>query len=247
MPCCRFASSLKLNAVLLLDLADGDNPQVVKCSVSWICSPFISCPSTRTSWTPTTITVDDANDVVFVGDSKNAEIHAFDFAGNVVHSIDTPFVTSSLAFRPGLFAPLSETSLVTANITTTSPIVFTATSFHDRFGEPVVGIVDFTTFAIKATGEIGVGTTATIEGGVTLGGAGVEFKIEVKYAGQWTFSLVDVFNEECVVSRPNPCNHKHTLTLLTRYEEHLGSSPYTINVSEGGRARHERNMKILLR
>ncbi|GMI28795.1 hypothetical protein TeGR_g1842 [Tetraparma gracilis] len=88
----------------------------------------------------------------FLGPFVDACAPLIDAAGDATNAVPRASRMVGDSPRPGLFAPLSETSLVTANITTTSPIVFTATSFHDRFGEPVVGIVDFTTFTIKATG-----------------------------------------------------------------------------------------------
>ena len=39
--------------------------------------------------------VDEANALVLVGDSENLEIHAFDFEGNLVHSIDSPLVVTA--------------------------------------------------------------------------------------------------------------------------------------------------------
>ncbi|GMI24188.1 hypothetical protein TeGR_g9544, partial [Tetraparma gracilis] len=163
--------------------------------------------------------VDDANDLVLVGDSKNLEIHAFDFEGNVVHSIDSPLVMAALAFRPGVFAPLSEVSLTSVSITTTSPITFTATGFKDRFGKPLATDVDFSNFAIKVTGDVSssesnVVLTKTISGDEPQGEEGaVWFAVDVPNAGEWTFSLVDVFG--------------------SGYEEHIGGSPYTYFVSEG--------------
>ena len=57
-------------------------------------------------------------DLVLVGDSGNLKVHAFDFEGNVVHTIVLPLIATALAFRPGIFAPLSDVSLTTASPTT---------------------------------------------------------------------------------------------------------------------------------
>jgi hypothetical protein len=198
-PTPKIVSSLKLGVALLIDVHDDREPKVLSCGNGEDCTTFIDCPSTRTSWAPTTIMVDDANDLVLVGDSKNLEIHAFDFEGNVVHSIDSPLVMAALAFRPGVFAPLSEVSLTSVSITTTSPITFTATGFKDRFGKPLATDVDFSNFAIKATGDVSssesnVVLTKTISGDEPQGEEGaVWFAVDVPNAGEWTFSLVDVF------------------------------------------------------
>ncbi|GMI53576.1 hypothetical protein TeGR_g4794 [Tetraparma gracilis] len=116
---------------------------------------------------------------------------------------------------------MSDVSLTTASLTTTSPITFAATGFNDRFGEPLATDVDFSNFAIKATGDVSssssesnVVITKTISGTVTQGEGGeVKFTVDVRNAGEWEFSLVDVFSDE--------------------YEEHIGGSPYTYFVSEG--------------
>ncbi|GMI24787.1 hypothetical protein TeGR_g6246, partial [Tetraparma gracilis] len=162
---------------------------------------------------------DDTNRLVIVGDSKNREIHAFDFEGNVVHSIDSRLITTSLAFKPGVFVSLSTVSLTSLSITTTSPITFAATGFNDRSGKPLATDVDFSNFAIKATSDVSssesdVVLTKTISGTVSRGEGGeITFAVAVPNVGQWTFSLVDVFNDE--------------------YEEHIGGSPYTYTVTEG--------------
>lgn len=202
----------------MVDLRDEDEPKVLSCSNGGECTPFISRPSTRTSWTPTGIVVDDDRELVLVGDSDNTEIHAFDFSGNVIHSIGTPLATSSMAFRPGQFAPLTVMSLETTSPTTTSSVVFQATSFRDRLDEPLSNDAIYSHFAVEAVGEISeignVVTTATITGDVSVGEGGeVEFVVDVPITGEWTFNLVDKFNDE--------------------YEEHIGGSPYTIFVGEG--------------
>jgi hypothetical protein len=146
--------------------------------------------------------VDEANALVLVGDSENLEIHAFDVGGNVVHSIDSPLVVTALASKPGIFAPLAEVSLTTASLTTMSPITFAATGFNDRFGEPLATDVDFSNFAIKATGDVSssesnVVITKTISGAVSQREGGeIKFAVDVPDAGEWIFSLVDVFNSE---------------------------------------------------
>jgi hypothetical protein len=138
-----------------------------------------------------------------VGDSANGEIHAFDFEGNVVHSIEISFVASSLAFRPGLFAPLADVSLETQGLTTTSPVVFSAT-FKDRFGEPLTSAVDISSFAVTATNDVSSEEsdfmlTKTVNGAVSLSESGVvEFAVNATTPGEWTFSIVDVFNNEYV-------------------------------------------------
>jgi hypothetical protein len=207
-PTPKIASSQKLNATLLIDLHDEEDPRIVMCkSATGTCRPILSCPPTRTSWTPTAIMVDDTNDLVLVGDSKNLEIHAFDFEGTVIHSISSPKATTALASRPGAFVPLTDVALTTASPTTTSPIIFMATGFSDRFGEPATADVDFSNFAIKATGDVSasesnVVLTKTITGAVSRGEEGeVNFIVDVSKAGEWTFSLVDVFNEEFVRER----------------------------------------------
>jgi hypothetical protein len=213
------ATSAKLGAALLIDDHDEDL-KIVKCAET--CSPFIACPPTRTSWTPTAILVDDERELVLVGDSENLEVHAsvpapprapplspltpspcrYDFEGNLVHSIETPLATTSLAFKPGLFAPLIDVSLSTASLTTTSPIIFSATSFFNRLGRELPPSVDFSNFAIKATGDVSssesnVVITKTISGSVSQADGGeVRFAADVPTAGEWTFSLVDEFNDE---------------------------------------------------
>jgi hypothetical protein len=194
----REAPSAKLDAMLRID-----DLAVVICSSPDLCSPFISCPSTRTSWAPSTILADDANELILVGDSENREVHAFDFEGNVVHSIGVPFDASSLAFRPGLFAPLADVSLETQNLTTSSPIIFSG-SFKDRFGEPFTSAVDFSSFAVKASSDVSTEEsdyvlTKTVSGVVSLSDSGVvEFAVNATTPGEWTFSIVDVFNNEYV-------------------------------------------------
>ena len=149
------------------------------------------------------ILVDEDRELVLVGDSENREIHAFDFEGNVVHSIGVPFDASSLAFRPGLFAPLADVSLETRNLTTSSPIIFSASS-KDRFGEPFASAVDFSSFAVKASGDVSTEEsdyvlTKTVSGVVSLSDSGVvEFAVNATTPGEWTFSIVDVFNNEYV-------------------------------------------------
>jgi hypothetical protein len=120
-----------------------------------------------------------------------------------VHSIELPLSTTSLAYKPGLSVPLSSVSLATASLTTTSPIIFTASSFFDRLGQELPATsVDISNFAIKATGDVSssesnVVITKTISGDVSQAEGGeVKFAVDVPNAGQWTFSLVDVFNEE---------------------------------------------------
>jgi hypothetical protein len=69
--------------------------------------------------------------------------------------------------------------------------------------------VDFSNFAIKATGDVSssssesnVVITKTISGTVTQGEGGeVNFTVDVREAGEWEFSLVDVFNGEYVRER----------------------------------------------
>ena len=214
-PTPKIASSLKLNATLIIDLNDEDGPKVLSCGIGVVdiggnyCKTLIVRPSTRASWMPTEITVDEENALVLVGDSENLEIHAFDFEGAMVHSIDAPSIVTSLAFKPGVFAPLSNLTLTTASPTTTSPITFAATGFNDRFGKPLATDVDFSNFAIKATGDISssssesnVVITKTISGTVSQGGGGeVTFTVDVPDAGEWEFSLVDVFNGEYVRER----------------------------------------------
>jgi hypothetical protein len=194
-PAPKIASSRKLNATLLIDRRDEENARVVTWDGTSF-SSFVVCPSTLSSWNPTSINVDDARNLVLVGDSENLKIHAFDFEGNVVHTIFLPLITTTLAFRPGIFAPLSDVSLTTASPTTTSPVVF-STSFRDRFGEPLATDVDFSNFAIKAS-FAGTSSESNIEvtetGDVSEGGEGaIRFSINVTRVGLWTFTLVDVF------------------------------------------------------
>jgi hypothetical protein len=141
--------------------------------------------------------VDDARNLVLVGDSENLKVHAFDFEGNVVRTMVSPLIVTALAFRPGTFAPLSDVTLTTASPTTTSPVVF-STSFRDRFGEPLATDVDFSNFDFKASfaGTSSESNAVYAEvGEVSEGEDGeVIFSIDVKRpAGLWTFNLVDVF------------------------------------------------------
>ncbi|GMI54668.1 hypothetical protein TeGR_g1117 [Tetraparma gracilis] len=106
----------------------------------------------------------------------------------------------------------------TQNLTTSSRIIFSA-SFKDRFGEPFTSAVDFSSFAVKASSDVSTEEsdfvlTKTVNGVVSLTDSGVvEFAVDATTPGEWTFSIVDVFNNE--------------------YEEHIGDSPYTYAVAEG--------------
>jgi len=205
-PTPKIASSLRLNATLLIDLHDEDEPKVLSCSDGEDCRTLIVCPSTLMSWRPTEIIVDEENGLVLVGDSENLEIHVFNFEGNVVHSIAAPSVVTSLAFKPGAFAPLSDVSLTTTSLTTMSPVTFLATGVIDRFGEPLTTDLDFSNFAIKATAdissEVNVVTIKTVTGTVSQGDGGeVIFSVNATNAGSWNFSLVDAFSSKYVRER----------------------------------------------
>jgi hypothetical protein len=144
---------------------------------------------------------------VLVGDSENLELHAFDFEGNVVHTASTPSVTTALALKPGLFAPLSDASLTTTSVTTSLPITFSAVP-HDRFDEPLPALSgsDVSSLIIEATGEIGEGVTRTFPGVTSVSAEGeIAFSVDVPVAGNWTFNILDAFS--------------------TGHEEHVGGSP----------------------
>jgi hypothetical protein len=77
-----------------------------------VCEDFIACPSSRESWEPSALLVDDEKELVLVSDSVNDELHVFDLEGNELYTIDVE-ATTSLALKPGVFAPLSDVSLAT--------------------------------------------------------------------------------------------------------------------------------------
>jgi hypothetical protein len=77
-----------------------------------VCEDFIACPSSLASWEPSALLVDDEKELVLVSDSTNDEVYVFDMEGNELYSIDVE-ATTSLALKPGVFAPLGDVSLAT--------------------------------------------------------------------------------------------------------------------------------------
>ena len=105
-------------------------------SFSAMCGSAFLTPPNDEPWNPTSFLADSEQPLLLVGDTENLKIHVFDPShGTHIYSVLTPSPLNSLAFKPGIYAPLTEigpSSATVATETITLPVIF-----FDRVGNPI--------------------------------------------------------------------------------------------------------------
>ncbi|GMI41224.1 hypothetical protein TeGR_g5565 [Tetraparma gracilis] len=183
------------------------------------CPLFAVLPNGK-AWLPGALHVDEHQELLFVYDGYNMEIHAFDFAGVLISTISAPAYVKSMTFKPGSYAPLAQLSLPSAP-STVEPLTMEI-SLRDRSDEALPPSYDITyevpKLAMSARGSISVSDELEdliipLDGTVVVNGAGsIEASIGINFAGDWDIDLVETF----VLS-----------------SEYAAATPLTVTVSPG--------------
>jgi len=178
-----FAASTPVRVAALpftfLVAADDD---VLKCDL-------VSC-TTFFALSAAALHVDSERALVFISDSASSKIHAVDFQGNEISALPTPSVATSMAFKSGVYAPLTRLT-VPASATTVAPIAIPI-SLRDRFDSPAFpSAAELANFNFTAHGNIRVTDSLqlphSIHGEINADAASVS----IPFAGLWVFELVE--------------------------------------------------------
>jgi len=199
---------------------------VYECQVSYVydgggyvedgcppCPVFISSLQVG-SWMPGALLVDEKNELLFVSDVENNQIHSFDFDGELVSSTTTSSKATSMAFKSGGYSPLAE--LTPPETSSTASTIALSVSLRDRYGDllpPDYDIApEMSRLSLTAYGSIQVSDDVhipiPIEGAVSLDAA----TVDITFAGEWRLELTENF---------------------ALSSQHVGSSPLTITVDAG--------------
>ena len=163
---------------------------------------------------PGALLVDEKNELVFVSDVENSQIHSFDFDGELVSSTTTPSAATSMAFKSGSYMTLAE--LTPPATASTASTIGLSVSLRDRYGDPLSPDYDIapemSRLSLTAYGTIQVSDDVQIpipiEGAVSLDAA----TVNITFAGEWRLELMENF---------------------ALFSQHVGSSPLTFTVDPG--------------
>jgi len=141
--------------------------------------------------------VDSERSLVLISDSASSKIHAVDFQGNEISIFPTPSVATAMAFKSGVYAPLTRLT-VPASATTVASIAIPI-SLRDRFDSPASpSAAERANFNFTAHGDIRVTDSLqlphSIRGEINADAASVS----IPFAGQWEFELaenLDLFSQ----------------------------------------------------
>ena len=209
---------------------------LLKCTTT--CSDFSTVPL---DFAPSALLVDDEQELVLVVDADNFKVHAFDYLGNLIHSLYTPSPLTSLVFKPGAYLPLSTLTLPPA-LSAVDPITLTLSTF-DRHNVPTPPEPLFN-----------LNLTLTADGLISLPEKNIELpfsvsapvssyspSISIAHAGSWTFSLSPLSQTVTgtvlagpTVAATSTVSHNKTIiaghvfrATVLPFDEHLNPSPST--------------------
>ena len=166
------------------------------------------------SWMPGALLVNEKNELLFLSDVENIQIHSFDFDGKLVGTFTPPSAGTSMAFKSGSYSPLAE--LTPPETTSTASTISLAVSLRDCYGDslppdydisPEMSHLSFTAYGtIQISDDVHI--PIPIEGAVSLDAA----TVDITFAGEWRLELIENF---------------------ALSSQHVGSSPLTITVDPG--------------
>ena len=181
-----FASSTPVRvAVLPSTFLVATDDEVLECDLA-SCVTFFALSATA-------LHVDSERSLVLISDSASSKIHAVDFRGNEIAALPTRSVATSMAFKSGVYAPLTRLT-VPASATTVAPITIPI-SLRDRFDSPASpSAAELANFNFAAHGNIRVTDSLqlphSIHGEINEDAASVS----IPFAGQWEFELAENLN-----------------------------------------------------
>jgi len=188
-----FAASTPVRVAALPStfLVATDN-QVLECETLTLasCTPFFALSAAA-------LHVDSERSLVLISDFTSSKIHAVDFQGNEISALPTPSVATSMAFKSGVYAPLTRLT-IPASTTTVAPILIPI-SLRDRFDAPTSpSAAELANFNFTAHGNIRVTDSLqlphSIHGEINADAASVS----IPFAGLWEFELaenLDLFSQ----------------------------------------------------
>jgi len=174
-------------------------------------------PPVEGFWEPSALVVDDARGTILVSDNANFQIHIYKTTGEFGRSLATTTSLSSLAFKSGVYTPLSPLEYQTTQNATDSITV--AISLRDRHDDPIAADYDasfeVSTFTVVAHGyaESAAGPVPIeMPGTISLSGGTVTALVDIRFAGEWRLELDENF---------------------PLHKQSIGESPITITVAPG--------------